>query len=50
MELYLGLDVSLKQAAVCVVDGSGKIISEKMVVSDPDAITEFVRAKAGGAI
>lgn len=50
MELYVGLDVSLKQAAICIVDGSGKIISERMVVSDPDAIAEFVRAKAAGAV
>jgi transposase len=50
MELYVGLDVSLKQTAICVVDGSGKIISERMVVSDPDAITDFVQAKAAGVI
>jgi hypothetical protein len=50
MELYVGLDVSLKQTAICVVDGNGKIISERMVVSDPDAIADFVRAKAAGAI
>jgi transposase len=50
MELYVGLDVSLKQTAICVVDGNGKIISERMVVSDPDAITDFVRAKAAGAV
>jgi transposase len=50
MEFYVGLDVSLKQTAICVVDGSGKIISERMVVSDPDAITDFVRAKAAGAL
>ena len=50
MEFYVGLDVSLKQTAICVVDGNGKIISEKMVVSDPDAIAEFVRAKAAGAV
>lgn len=28
MELYVGLDVSLKQTAICVVDRSGKIVSE----------------------
>jgi transposase len=50
MEFYVGLDVSLKQTAICVVDGNGKIISEKMVVSDPDVITDFVRTKAAGAI
>jgi transposase len=50
MELYVGLDVSLKQTAICVVDRSGKIISESMVASDPEAIADFVRAKAAGAV
>lgn len=50
VELYVGLDVSLKQTAICVVDGSGKIISERMVTSDPDAIADFVRSKAAGAV
>ena len=35
MQSYVGLDVSLKQTAVCVVDGVGKILREGMVDSDP---------------
>ena len=38
MQHYVGLDVSLKQTAVCVVNQTGKIKREAMVVSDPDAI------------
>ena len=38
MQHYVGLDVSLKQTAVCVVDPTGKIKREGMVASDPDAI------------
>ena len=28
MELYVGMDVSLKETSICVVDGSGKIVTE----------------------
>ena len=46
MQHYVGLDVSLKQTAVCVVDQTGKIKREGMVVSDPDAIAQFIAAHA----
>jgi len=32
MEVYVGLDVSLKETSICVVDGSGKIVSEGKVL------------------
>ncbi len=47
MELYVGMDVSLKETSICVVDGSGRIVSEGTVISEPSAIAEFVKAKAG---
>ena len=46
MEHYVGLDVSLKQTAICVVDQAGKVVSEGVVVSDPEAIATFVKSKA----
>jgi transposase len=46
MQHYVGLDVSLKQTAVCVVDQAGKIKREAMIASDPDAITQFIAAHA----
>ena len=49
MELYVGLDVSLKQTSICVVDGSGEIVSEGTVNSEPAAIAEFIESKAGSA-
>jgi transposase len=49
MELYVGLDVSLKETSICVVDGSGKVVCEGTVVSAPLAIAEFLRAKAANA-
>jgi transposase len=38
MNTYVGLDVSLKNTSVCVVDQDGSIVSEGSVVSDPEAI------------
>ncbi len=49
MELYVGMDVSLKDTSICVVDGSGAIVSESTVKSEPAAIAEFIRAKAANA-
>jgi transposase len=49
MEVYVGLDVSLKETSICVVDGSGKIVSEGTVLSEPLVLAEFLRAKAGHA-
>jgi hypothetical protein len=38
MEHYAGIDVSLEWASVCVVDGSGKIVAEGKVASEPGAL------------
>src|SRR5436189_3631728 len=38
MEHYVGLDVSLKLTAICIVDQTGKIEREGMVASNPEAI------------
>ena len=46
MELYVGMDVSLKETSICVVDGSGRIVSEGTVISEPAAIAEFIESKA----
>ena len=35
MEQYVGLDVSLKLRAICIVDRTGKIEREGVVTSDP---------------
>src|SRR3974377_2122493 len=41
MDYYAGIDVSLEQSSVCVVDGGGKIIREAKVASEPDALIEW---------
>jgi transposase len=46
MERYVGLDVSLEQTAICVVDGSGKTLWEGKCASDPEAIAVAIRTRA----
>src|SRR6187200_1659348 len=50
MEYYVGLDVSLKQTSICVVDQSGSVLREGVVDSDPEAIAVYVRSKAPDAV
>src|SRR5258708_5000281 len=38
MEYYAGIDVSLEWSSVCVMDGSGKIVREAKVLSEPEAL------------
>src|SRR5215204_3877065 len=38
MKHYAGLDVSVKETSVCVIDGSGKTIREVKVATEPAAI------------
>ena len=49
MEHYVGLDVSLKETSICVVDGGGEIVSEGSVISEPAAIAAFITVKADSA-
>jgi transposase len=38
MEHYAGIDVSLESASLCVVDGTGRIIREAKVASEPEVL------------
>lgn len=40
---YCGLDVSLKQTALCVVDGGGRVVREAKLTTDPEVISRFLR-------
>jgi hypothetical protein len=44
VEHYIGIDVSLEQSSVCVLDGAGKIVRETKVASEPEALAGFCRA------
>jgi transposase len=41
---FAGLDVSLEETAVCVVDDAGRIVREARVASEPEALVAFFRA------
>ena len=38
MKDYAGIDVSLEQSSICVVDGDGKVVREGKVASEPGAL------------
>jgi len=38
MDYFAGLDVSVKDTSVCIVDGTGKIVREVRVASQPEAL------------
>ena len=48
MECYVGLDVSLKQTSICVVDQTGSVVREGVVDSDPEAIVSLREVKGAG--
>ena len=41
MEHFAGIDVSLEQSSVCVVDAAGKIIREAKVASKPEDLVRL---------
>ena len=43
MEHFAGIDVSLKDGSVCVVDSTGRIVREAKVASEPEALVGFFR-------
>lgn len=45
---YAGLDVSLKETAICIVDDAGKIVFETMVPTDPKVIASCLAERAHG--
>jgi transposase len=42
MDHYVGIDVSLEQSSVCVVDAAGGIVREAKVASEPEALIAFL--------
>ena len=38
MDHFAGLDVSVKETSVCIVDDTGRIVREVKVASEPDAL------------
>jgi transposase len=50
MKEYVGLDVSMKETSICVVDDEGRILAEGKVASRPEAIAGFLARSAPGAV
>jgi len=49
MKQYVGLDVSQKETAVCVVDENGKVVFEGKAASDPGTLVRVIRKRAPSA-
>ena len=41
MGYFAGLDVSLEETAICIVDDAGKIVREARAASEPEALITF---------
>ena len=50
MNQYVGLDVSMKETSVCIVDETGRRVWQGKCSSTPEAIATLIRAKAPEAI
>ena len=46
MEHFAGLDVSVKETSVCIVDEVGKIVREVKVATEPEALLAVLRNPA----
>jgi len=50
MENYVGIDVSLEASSVCVVEGSGAVLREAKVLSEPEALIGWLSALEGPVV
>ena len=50
METFVGLDVSLGETSVCILDKDGARIFEGKVASEPAAIARLIRKRAPGVV
>jgi transposase len=46
MDHFAGLDVSVKETSVCIVDDTGKIVREVKVASEPEALLQILGSRA----
>ncbi len=44
MSYFAGLDVSLEETTVCIVDDAGRIVREARVASEPDDLVTFFKS------
>src|SRR6266540_2458668 len=43
MDYFAGLDVSVKETSICIVDDAGKIVREVKVASEPEALLAVLK-------
>ena len=43
MEHFAGLDVSVNETSVCIVDDTGRIVREVKVASEPEALLQVLK-------
>jgi transposase len=43
VDYFAGLDVSLEETAICIVDGTGRMVREARVASEPETLVGFFR-------
>ena len=46
MDHFAGLDVSVKETSICIVDDTGRILREVKVASEPEALLQVLRNPA----
>ena len=44
MDRFAGLDVSVKETSVCIVDDTGRIVREVKVASEPEALLTVLKS------
>jgi transposase len=47
MTRFAGLDVSVRETAVCFVDEAGKVVAERKVATAPEDLIELLRSMSG---
>ena len=47
MDIFIGLDVSLEDTHICIVDQNGKILEDSVAVTQPESIFEAVEGYQG---
>ena len=50
MGVYIGLDVSLKQTSVCVIDEAGKVVWRGACATSVSSLAEVLSRQAAGAV
>ncbi|PPQ13825.1 IS110 family transposase, partial [Bradyrhizobium sp. AC87j1] len=41
MDYDAGIDVSLKESSICIVDGTGNVVREVKVASEPEVLIGY---------